>query len=1006
MSSYLTGLNRTVSATGEITGSFKYTVEKTWIGPIEFFSVTAFARPNPLSLSFHNGTITLDFQCAHEWPASPTPVNNGGAHPRQFLVQAIITIHGMYDLIGSPGTTWTEDIWLSVDDPAAIDFSGSFEFSLPCRGVVTHSSAGGSSQGYANYGGPAIADMPLYSSLEFWEQPLKDATASVSLDIAIGSYSVTNTIPTTAQRADYALTHGCELISLGQVGRSATCTVTVESSVCGEDLSGSYSKSWSSATGSGSVASGSGLSMRISGGAQTLIGGSTMAPPKRASIPIGLYAEKDTCQGIVRIRMDEAQNRMANASDVAGGTTKSLVQKYEIASSSWDGTADPGMSIYEWTALRAWVDRQWLIDAGEDPDNWRILLHGTLFSALTLNSYTPLEIDACGDIVVTGTDYDGAWENVANCTLDDVGYVHATVSGGTGSFRRSFTDPTKLGGYRYLVIKIRRPPATASKTWQLRIGSKEWTHDWNGTLLEAHAANDGMAPEWVIDLCNPTNMSAPSDTFDTIWPTPTADSGSWGWGVQNADAIEFLGLEDGTDYYVEYIGQKRMHAHAFGNWQPAFKWSAPESDGSGRRRFLLGDVDGKQSLEVTDTIIAASDGQHFQRTIHECIDDIRDHNPGWRATITSAIDVADGLEYTSWEYNWLNRQRPCTWLYGAGLLYGTIGMEGGPSWHIGLDVYYETSQTVYAQVLCDRVDWYPGIGDVFGLGPAILPDPCPLYVAAGKQFRGRAWGIVLDTETAPDLPFVDARVSMTETVTQRDGGEDTTDVYGRYVTGSPYARSDKTYRVQLLTGQEHPYADILLYARKSHRVCLRGAKANADYRAIESDSPRAYMYVGRDIQIGDYHTQDWTLAMEGGDYLGDVITRLRVDTRYGLLAVLTRQDGSPNTFRVYTSADGGMSATLQLTQEARTAQIQADSERGLLLVFYENGSTIYRRSSDNAGVTWAAAAAVTGIDPGRLMDMTCDARWSSLYLAVIHNETDGAIYRSQDLGETWEPLPL
>jgi len=85
---------------------------------------------------------------------------------------------------------------------------------------------------------------------------------------------------------------------------------------------------------------------------------------------------------------------------------------------------------------------------------------------------------------------------------------------------------------------------------------------------------------------------------------------------------------------------------------------------------------------------------------------------------------------------------------------------------------------------------------------------------------------------------------------------------------------------------------------------------------------------------------------------------------------------------------------------ANTILIERDSERGVLVILYEDDTAEYRRLSLDGGQTWLEAETVSDIDGADLLDITQDSRKGCLAMA-IQVAGDGRIVESFDLGKTW-----
>lgn len=350
---------------------------------------------------------------------------------------------------------------------------------------------------------------------------------------------------------------------------------------------------------------------------------------------------------------------------------------------------------------------------------------------------------------------------------------------GTGSMTRTFTPFFDMSGHRYLRITGAVTTSGSPQNRVVTIGGKTW----NVTFPTVSA-------DIFIDLCNPTTGGADTDTTDTIWPdtNPTlvygADSGtsvSAGpgdgplWGVTYCTSLALSGFAgSSTESFasLDLVMQTEAFGHFMCQWEPRFDnliiqgpdWSVPASGGGDTvftrgvlRGFILV-TDGRQSAEYrsysllrteggasgvtfygpTNYSIAAmaasinngiqidggpvgSDANYFNYAVKP---------NGWTATVIAASP--DGTNNVN--AGFLNSALPATWVC-YGVKYSASGFEST----VGLNL--TSSGSVGCQMLMSSLDFYPGCGDVFGLGGA-SPAPNTIYIGASKIYRAQSHGIL------------------------------------------------------------------------------------------------------------------------------------------------------------------------------------------------------------------------------------------------------------------------
>jgi hypothetical protein len=574
-----------------------------------------------------------------------------------------------------------------------------------------------------------------------------------------------------------------------------------------------------------------------------------------------------------------------------------------------NGVAQPGDSAAcEYTPVRYWVSEASLSSYDEDSHAWRILIHTKPFDAMQIEQVESLNVDD-GTILAPVSDYfSGFWDS-ADATLSVDDGIKAVMGGAAGEVVRSFT-PLRGGmsGYRYLAFTVKM--ASGTGTFKVGLGTKEWERDFEGNALTATTT----ATTFIIDLCGETNMTGVIDNMETRfgpdwdgtddaetgWVMPTeddsvADPGCM-WGVQGATEILFT-LEASKTYHFQSIDLRRLipveddpatHSYSLLNLLAGFRqWRLFSDDtvtgGGGDIRTrtylqvgIIGNTDGRYSMEdavgeivIVDPPSGITTTTYVELTIADVLakvnaddeswpvdgvetHDLRLRNAGWTAGYEGGVDTADGVEWSNWLNGDLNRQRPATWLGGAGGVYAPVTVGAMPAWTWFIDnprraVSPDVAHAISAQALCDVFDCDAGIGDVFGLTAASDPLAGDTTIAALRIFRGRAWGIVLNTDETANVG-----VNVTATEALIDRGLGLTDTQGQYRTLAPYGHGRRDHTIDAQVGTlPYPEATARFYDRWPARRCFRVGVVTGKYVWL----------------LRDYHGRRYVATCADGDAL-------------------------------------------------------------------------------------------------------------------------------------------
>lgn len=451
-----------------------------------------------------------------------------------------------------------------------------------------------------------------------------------------------------------------------------------------------------------------------------------------------------------------------------GGTE--TIEQYSVGGSI-NGTAIAGTAVERWTPT-FW---NWLVPPStEDASEWRLMWRCFNYAVGEVAQATTVTVDGEFTVPVAGTvlEYDPA-----------------------KSFR----------GYRYLVADV----GVAGSAVSMTIGSKEWTETSNASGL------------CIYDLCAPHNLGTDVDAKTYLWPDPpnvdTVTADGCMWGVEQVGSVMFAvaagsvavganGLYLSRDTWTDTpVGHSKVNiVPAFGRWaEDALKDVRP---------FGRGDTDGRRSLDTYDLEKVGS--SYYETDIQDWFDLVNDPtDSGWSGTLDANVDVADGSAGTDMLWNHLNRNRPATWIAGAGIRYDD------DEWSYMLDQGCESARELYAQVLADKVTLYPMCGDVFGLSAEEVGQGT-IILRSGRYLRGVTWGLVFDTASNPLDGIL---VEYNRVSDGFDGGDGISDKRGEYLTGLNAGFSGYNWRAQAYVGASpFPYADEAVYGGERTRRCFAG----------------------------------------------------------------------------------------------------------------------------------------------------------------------------------------
>jgi len=846
--------------------------------------------------------------------------------------------------------------------------AGTFSFTVPVEEWVEYSESGS----FPTYGGAAVdGDVPTEAVVTFTERTTvgQDIIATATLNGRTVTASDTITVADIVSAYTVSTMLEAWGMTRGPGGTSVQqdAAITIDYMDCAVP---SYTRTRSPVT-----ISASGGTIRVTTAdieedvAEFHAGviNASVMPPCGFALGGQLRADLDAyaTSSVVRIKR-KAGESYTEITSASGSYSASYTQEQYSVGGQCDAIAQDTIALSEYSP----TIYHWLVPpSGENANQWRLLLRGAYYDAGTIAQAETVALDGGFSFGDTGT-------------------------------TRTFSPAKSMAGYRYLLINTDQ----ASKTITLKIGSKSWAVETDGS---------GLA---IFDLCGPSNLATDIDARDSRWPIPTdvdhvdADGAMWGvvdvgeYTITAPAGVTCTVAANGV-YLSRDTWASPPPGHSLLNVvAPQLYWVPSGTANTYKRPLLRGDTDGRRSLDEADwTRVVGTPTIYTARTIDNLFDDVNAsdtsvvRNPGWTAVLDAGIDVADGAAGSDWEPGLLNRNRNASWIEGSGIAYYAA------DWHYGHDLDVSSALTLVAQMLVDKVTLYPMCGDVFGLRTGAnrweygtTAEQGRAELRGGRYMRGAAWGLTLHEN---GIAHSGATVTQKELPDLTAAGSGKSDIRGEYLTGTPWGRAGYDHRLQPQVGAGATYIDRMLYGGTRLRSCFTVVPGSLG--AIEADGPRAWLHICYGKRIRTYNLWGWDIVQESGEYAVESWLKLRTDPRRGSLHMLS--DDGAGVLGLWTSYDGGMTGTEVATVTARSACIERDSERGTLVLMYENSGNVQRRVSLDGGDTWETATEPTlnGVAiTGAILDMTQDTRRGVMLMALTQSGVT-KVLESHDIGESW-----
>lgn len=802
------------------------------------------------------------------------------------------------------------------------NYGGSYTFSADVEESVTIGTGTVDLQGFASYGGSSAAkDEPTSVTEVYFLRPRVGGTVSVQATI--------DGVTKTASRVITQLDHDNLVVGLAgtlTAGIYLANTIDLIGEATGTCNGVVLTDSFSAAALGATIGCATGAKVSCTSAfAGSVVNGTncslSITPDKVANLSGVLRAMEGAYPGSLTVRVETAPGV---TQDLAAGSTFSttITQRQRTSGGHIQGTTYTGSNYNEFQPVRCWITPASLTSAGEDTLMWRCPMRAQSFGGLSISQAASMSLEAnC---------LPANWTNVSNTTLTGAGPLTITVgAGAAGSCRTTLPvansglkgtsfSGVSFAGYRYLDIEIAAD--VDAQPFRVRMGSKVWSKDYAGADLVANIASRHVK----IDIMGPSSSVSAIDATDTKWPYasvgPVVITDGPLSGVTNVSTLQLENLAISHVYTLRSLSLVASN-HRLLTFCPAFNnfvLAVPVVSGSGTttttyvRRFLLGDTDWKQSLEledVTKTVIDTSAGpgtpSYSPASIFDLVNNINGGsgaypNNGYTATVIAPAPSATGML----KDDFLNRNSNCVYLGGAGISYT------GGAWSYWFDKDVSTTLTVPAQLLIDAIDWYPGCGDVLGVGGGGGAGALELRPAA--ILRAEAWGAVFDSHSTQDAAIT---VSVRDHGTLAAEGSATSDATGGFLTGSTWVKGNSSGDVTAGLAPPQVASNYLFPSRYRRRFSFRipsafGNPFNAHdddwglyLRSAVTSGNVVFSMSNYPVPIGGFDLDNSPVTMGGQD--SDPRIAYDQTGAHRLIAVFTRTiSGTPQVMQTVSTDEG------------------------------------------------------------------------------------------------------
>jgi hypothetical protein len=598
---------------------------------------------------------------------------------------------------------------------------------------------------------------------------------------------------------------------------------------------------------------------------------------------------------------------------------------------------------------------------------------------------------------------------------------------GTGN-DRTYAPYEGMSGYRYLDVQVKAQSGTSVPGTIELTDYHGNTKSWNVTAATTSYATI------TLDLCSPDSHSLASmpdkDAKDNPYSRKNTSSTSYAgsesvdsayWGVTSCQRLRVSsGAIDIGTTTLKYTNTDSTYVPdtptaAFERITPAIVAEAGTTTYYYGRRFWQQDRDGRNEEEsdvhwqmtvggatgVTTYSVSMLTIAGLASQVNASDNSIVRH-PGWVMTRSVAQPGGGTCAASQPPLRdcYLNGDTGlATWLYGGGALL-TPNATSGTDFAYGHQI---TSGTITAQTVFDRINgnFPPDLYDPFDINGGT---DSALYLGGVSLLRGIAHGGLLDT--SGDI-VTTGTVDLIKTSDASNRGTDSTiDAQGRYYTSTPWGLGEVNHHVDYLTKSQNINP---IHTSHRHRVWFRDVLQEV-YSAIEAFKNKGLLMLGKATKINvRWQDNPLTDRIPGTVITSDNIVKLR-DSDYTGDFIYILIKGSTSYTLSYTT-DNGATKGDYLTVTAGTAGFEADTNRGILILIYDDGTTatpgnIKYRISRDLGDTWSTAAncTINSVSPqaGKVLDTSYDPRLGGMLYAIFDIGGTKKVCRSTDSGVTWE----
>lgn len=609
------------------------------------------------------------------------------------------------------------------------------------------------------------------------------------------------------------------------------------------------------------------------------------------------------------------------------------------------------------------------------------------------------------------------WSVVENTTR--------TISG-TGN-DRTYSPFEGMSGYRYLDVQVKAQSGTSVPGDITLTDFHGNTKTWN--VIGATTSYATVT----LDLCSPDSYSLGAipdkDSKDNPYPRKNTTSTSYAgsesvdsafWGITSCQRLRVSsGAIDIGTTTLKYTNTDSTYVpdtitSAFERKTPAIVAEVGTTTYFYGRRMWQQDRDGRNEEEsdvhwqmtvgggtgVTTYAVSMLTIAQMAAEVNASDLSIVRH-PGW--TMTRSVAQPGGGTCAASQPPlrdcYLNGDTGlATWLYGGGALLT-------PNATTGTDFTYghKVTGNITAQTLFDKINgnFPPDLYDPFDINGGT---DSALYLGGVSLLRGIAHGGLLDT--AGDI-VTTGTVDLIKTSDASNRGSDSTiDAQGRYYTGAPYGLGESNHHADYGTKSVNINP---VHTSHRHRAWFRDVLQEI-YSAIEAFKNKGFLMLGKATKINvRWQDNPLTDRIAGAVLTSGNIVKMRDSDNVGDYIFILIKNST--TYTLSYTTDNGATKGDYLTVTAGTAGFECDTNRGLLIMIYDDGTTaspgnIKYRLSRNQGSTWTTAAncTINSVTPqvGQVLDTSYDPHLGGMLYAIFDIGGTKKVCRSTDLGATWE----